>query len=81
MVKGAERDEAIRVIVQRSITAMAQTNEAYETRQFLENRQFYGTLCGFAAALQELGAAIEFEAVFDGDLVRVKGYTMSNIAF
>ena len=35
MVRGKERDEAERQIVQRSVTAMAQTNDAYDDRHFL----------------------------------------------
>lgn len=76
-----ERDEAVRQIVQRSVNEMAMTNEAYDERCFLENRQHYGSLAAFAQALQELGANIEFHAVFEGDLVRVDGYTMHNIEF
>lgn len=81
MKTGTERDEAVRVIVQRSITEMEQTNDAFKDRRFMENRQHYGSLTAFAAALQELGANISFEAVFVGDLVRIDGYTMQNIAF
>lgn len=80
-IGSTERDEAVRVIVQRSVTEVAMTNDAYENRHFMENRQHYGSLCAFAQALQELGANISFEAVFEGDLVRVEGYTMHNIAF
>ena len=76
-----ERDEAVRQLVQRSVTAMAQTNDAYDDRHFLENRQFYGNLCAFAQALTVLGANIDFETEFDGDLVRITGYTMKDIEF
>lgn len=81
MLRGKERDEAVRQIVQRSITAMAQTNDAFEDRKFLENRQFYGNLTAFACSLTLLGANIEFETEFKGDLVRITGYTMHEIEF
>lgn len=76
-----ERDEAVRVIVQRSANEMAMTNDAFDERRFMENRQHYGALTAFAAALQELGANIEFHAVFEGDLVRIDDYTMHGIEF
>lgn len=81
MLRGKERDEAVRQIVQRSINAMAMTNDAFEDRHFLENRQFYGNLTAYADALQSLGANIDFEAEFSGDLVRITGYTMHEIEF
>jgi len=81
MLRGKERDEAVRQIVQRAITEMAMTNDAYEDRKTFENRQHYGAMTAFASALQELGANIEFEAAFEGDLVRINSYTMHEIEF
>lgn len=81
MLRPGERDEAVRVIVQRSVNEMAMTNDAYQARNFMENRQHYGAMTAFAAALQELGANIDFETIFEGDLVHVNSYTMNNIEF
>ncbi len=81
MVRGKERDEAVRRIVQLAANEMGMTNEAYDGRRFLENRQHYGALSAFAATLQELGANIDFQPVFEGDLVRVEELGMENIKF
>lgn len=81
MVKGKERDEAVRRIVQLAANEMGMTNEAYDDRRFLENRQHYGALSAFVATLQELGANIDFKPVFEGDLVRVEELGMENIKF